>query len=241
MKKFRYGDFGEPGVEEMLEGVNDNTTLKFIKCAFKAKHVSLVSDLFSKKTQLTSIIFVHNPDSGEPILEIIKSFPNNITALSINNNKFFLEMAKEFTKALKENTSITSFDFSRNSLNKLGMGIWIDFVDMLKTKAITDLNLSQCFITKEEVSYFLEALKENTSITNLDLSQNNLGEEGGMKVLETLQVNHVLKNIYLIETSISKQQEDDIHTILTHRNQIEDQEYVTIAGENSKSDTEEEF
>ena len=78
-------------------------------------------------------------------------------------------------------------------------------INQITDSTISELNLSSCKLTQQELSQLVGALQTNRSLTSLDLSGNEIGHQGAKDIANAIQNNTTLKSIGLSWNRIGDQ------------------------------------
>ena len=100
---------------------------------------------------------------------------NNITSLTLSDNKFVDEDFQLITDILTKNPKIKKLNISKNTLTQKSCNILGVFLN--KSTTIEDLNISSCGLTGENIALLVNS-KGCLIFKNLILDNNNIGDIG---------------------------------------------------------------
>ena len=126
----------------------------------------------------------------------------SLTSLDLSRNSIDDEGANSLCQALKVNTSLTSLSLGLNSIGDEGAHSLSEALRV--NTSLTSLVLVKNVIRDGGANFLSEALKVNTSLTSLDLFGNFIGDEGAASLSEALRVNTSLALLGLSSNQIKE-------------------------------------
>jgi hypothetical protein len=121
-------------------------------------------------------------------------------ALAKEMMKFYTYRQRTLEETLGGSVSLNLWNEERAILDLLSTALAFD-----KLKTMTDLDLTQFYIMKENIGTVLSALKGNEKVTKLVLNSNKLGEEGMYALGRLLVYNKKIKQLDLSTTLLNEQ------------------------------------
>eukprot|EP00035_Acanthoeca_spectabilis_P013594 m.253355 g.253355 ORF g.253355 m.253355 type:complete len:2762 (+) comp15929_c1_seq8:148-8433(+) len=127
----------------------------------------------------------------------------NLRSLNLSSNDlgadFGTLLLRVFQETDENENTITTLNVSNNNLGP-SFGKYLSGI--LKSKALTKLDLKNVQLESDGAEGFAEALKENTTLKKVSLARNQLEEVGGIAVANALKENKTLSHIDLSRNNI---------------------------------------
>lgn len=175
----------------------------------------------------------YQKDNIEELIEFLKKHKfieevNRLTTLNVNGGPddsetvLYNKNIKNFTKALKNNNTITSLNIIRNDIGNIEIE---EVIKVLKIKALNgnntlaSLDLSSNNITEEGVAKIGEFLKLNT-LKSLSLDNNSITDTGSAIIVEALNGNTSLTSLTLRGNFIADDGATKISEYLVNNNSL---------------------
>lgn len=124
---------------------------------------------------------------------------------------------KMIVEEISGDPTMTRLEIVSNSSFQMNPSVATEkIVEVLKSHTgIKKVNLTDCGITDEAVSFLAELLKENHVIEELALERNRVGAEGAKALADALVINKGLKTLNLLQNATRNFGEDTLGQFIT--------------------------
>jgi hypothetical protein len=201
----RLNSIGDEGAKHLADGLRLNSSMRVVNVTstgLSGKGCNLLVQGLSRNVSLTELDVGFNDlhDIGcEAISDMLAKNATNLRKLRMRDNNITSRGARLVFKALKRNSRLAILDMSSNKICD-SVSVLGDI--LLWNRALREINLENCKITKDGCVALARALKTNTNLKQLDLSMNPLKDEGIQALSEGLKYNQVLDVLSLNMCSI---------------------------------------
>jgi len=170
-------------------------------------------------TKLQVLNLNENNLCSSGISVVVKGLRNTTTLkeLHISNNNATEEAAKDLAAVVLHNTQLEVLNFNGNSLKAVGI---IEIAKQMATSSLTELYISDNYITEEAANDLSTIIFNNRSLRILNLNRNSLQHRGICKIAKALQCTNTLQQLELCDNMASGAA-DEIAAVLAHNNKLE--------------------